>query len=72
MCDINHYIHDLNTILHGQHKLISDMVGAVRTFEMKLKLFWKQLENVNLMRESIGYSASCVRTGARRNMWDRS
>jgi hypothetical protein len=24
------------------------MFGAVRTFEMKLKLFWKQLQNANL------------------------
>jgi hypothetical protein len=24
------------------------MFGAVRVFEMKLKLFWKQLQNVNL------------------------
>jgi hypothetical protein len=47
LCDISHHVHDLNTKLQGQ-KLISDMSGAVRAFEMKLKLFWKQLENINL------------------------
>jgi hypothetical protein len=34
--------------LRGQQKLISDMFVAVRGFEMKLKLFRKQMENVNL------------------------
>jgi hypothetical protein len=29
-------------------KIISDMFGAVRTFEVKLKLFQNQLENANL------------------------
>jgi len=38
------------TKLQGQHKLISEMFGAVRAFEMKLLLraFRKYLENVNM------------------------
>jgi hypothetical protein len=37
-----------NTELQNQQKLIFDMSGAIRAFEMKLKLFWKQLKNVSL------------------------
>jgi hypothetical protein len=44
VCDISHYENDLNTKLQSQQKFISDMIGAVRAFEMKLKLFQKQLE----------------------------
>jgi hypothetical protein len=47
LCDVSH-INDLNTKVQGQNKLISDMFGAVRAFEVKLELFQKQLENVNL------------------------
>jgi hypothetical protein len=32
----------------GQQKLISDMFGAVRALDMKLKLFRKRFENINL------------------------
>jgi len=46
--DNRHHLNDLNTKLQGQQKLISDMFGAVIDFEMKLNLFWKWLENVNL------------------------
>jgi hypothetical protein len=46
--DIRHHINDLNIKLQGQQKLISDVCGAVRAFEIKLKLFRKQLENVSL------------------------
>jgi hypothetical protein len=46
LCDISHYLNDLNTKLKDQQKLISDMSRAARAFEMKP--FWKQLENVNL------------------------
>jgi hypothetical protein len=38
----------LNTKLQGHQKLISNMFGAVRASEMKVKLIRKQLENVNL------------------------
>jgi hypothetical protein len=41
-CDISHQIHDLNTRIQGQKKLISDIFRAVRAFKMKLKLLWKQ------------------------------
>jgi hypothetical protein len=33
---------------HGQQKLISVIFGADRAFDIKLKLFWKQMENINL------------------------
>jgi hypothetical protein len=36
LCNISHYINDLNTKLQGQQKLISDMFRAVTAFEMKL------------------------------------
>jgi hypothetical protein len=48
LCDISHHVNDLNIKLQGQHKLIFYMSVAARAFEMKLKLFRKQLENVNL------------------------
>jgi hypothetical protein len=48
LCDTSHHVHGLNTKLKVQQKLIYDMFGAVRAFEMKLKLFRKHLENVNL------------------------
>jgi hypothetical protein len=38
LCDTSHHIHDFNTKLQGQQKLISDMFGAVTAFEMKLIL----------------------------------
>jgi hypothetical protein len=48
LCDISNHVNYLNTKLQDQQKLISDMFGAVRAFEIKLKLFRKQLEKVNL------------------------
>jgi hypothetical protein len=39
LCVTSHRLNDLNTKLHGQEKLIYDMSGAVRAFEMKMKLF---------------------------------
>jgi hypothetical protein len=47
-CDMSRHWNDLNTKFHSQQKLSSDMFGAVRFFEMKLKLFRKQSENINL------------------------
>jgi hypothetical protein len=49
--DVSHDVNDFkqgSNKLQGQQKLTSDMCGTARAFEMKLKLFWKQLENVNL------------------------
>jgi hypothetical protein len=51
LCGISRHANDLNTKPQVQQKLISD----VRAFEMKLKLFRKQLENVNMCHFS-----SCV------------
>jgi hypothetical protein len=48
LCVISHHLNDLYTKIKRQWKLIFDMFGAVRAFDMKLKLFQKQLENVNL------------------------
>jgi hypothetical protein len=48
VCDIGHHLSDLNTKLQRKQKLISDMFGCVRTLEMKLELFRKQLRNINL------------------------
>jgi hypothetical protein len=39
---------DFNSKLQRQEKLISDMFGAARPFEMDLTFFWKELKNVNL------------------------
>jgi hypothetical protein len=47
-CDIRHQLHDLNTKHHGLQKLISDMSGIAKASEIKVKLFWKHLENSNL------------------------
>jgi hypothetical protein len=46
--DITHQSNNLNTKLQGLQKLISDMSGIARAFEIKLKLFWKQTKNINL------------------------
>jgi hypothetical protein len=48
LCDISPHISDLNTKLQGPQKLISDIFGVVRAFEMKLKVFRRHLENINL------------------------
>jgi hypothetical protein len=48
LCDISHHVNDLHTNHQGQQKPISDMFWAFREFEMKLKLFRKELENVDL------------------------
>jgi hypothetical protein len=37
LCDISHHLNYLNMKLQDQQKLISDMPGAVRAFEMKLR-----------------------------------
>jgi hypothetical protein len=42
------HLNDLNTKLEVQLKLISGMFRAVRHFEMKLKLFRKQVVSVKL------------------------
>jgi hypothetical protein len=49
LCDISHHV--LNTKLQGQP--ISDMLGAVRAFVKKLKLFLKQLGNINVCHFSL-------------------
>jgi hypothetical protein len=46
--DMSHHLYKLNTKPQDQQKLIPDMFRAVRAFEMKLKLFRKEMENVNL------------------------
>jgi hypothetical protein len=43
LCDISHHVNELSTKLQGQQKLISDMFGAVRAFEVKLKLFLERV-----------------------------
>jgi hypothetical protein len=48
LCDISHHVNNLNTKFQGKKKLISDLSGTVIAFEMKLKIFPKQLENVIL------------------------
>jgi hypothetical protein len=45
-------LHDLNIKFTGHNKLISDTFGAVSASKMKLKLFWKELGNVNLRHVS--------------------
>jgi RNA processing factor Prp31 len=49
-CDISYHLNDLNVKLRHQQKLISDMFGAVTDFDTKLKLFLKQVENVEQWR----------------------
>jgi hypothetical protein len=71
LCDVSNHVNYLNTKREGQQKLISYMFGDVRAFRMKLKLFWKQLENVNLCHvssrdllhkdESVSVLFQCVR-----------
>jgi hypothetical protein len=39
LCGIVHHLNDLNTKLQREQKLISGVFGAVRDFEMELKLF---------------------------------
>jgi hypothetical protein len=49
LCDISHHVNDLNIKLQAQQRPISDMFWAVKGSEMKLKLFWKLQENVNVI-----------------------
>jgi hypothetical protein len=42
LCDVSHHLNDLNTKFQCQRN-ISDVVGALRAFEMKRKLFRKEL-----------------------------
>jgi hypothetical protein len=37
LCDISHHLSYLHMKLQGQHKFISDIPGAERAFQMKLK-----------------------------------
>jgi hypothetical protein len=46
--DMGRHLSDLNTKFQSQQKLISDMFGAVRVFDMKLTIFQKELEDINL------------------------
>jgi hypothetical protein len=48
LSDISCHVSDINTIHQGQNKFTSDILWEVRASEMKLKLFRKQTENVNL------------------------
>jgi hypothetical protein len=54
LCVINSLLNNLDTKLRVKQKLICDIFGAVRDFEMKLKLFQEVLENANLC-----YFSSC-------------
>jgi len=47
VCDMSQFKR-LNTKLQGQQKIVCYVFGPVRAFEMKLKLFQKALEYVNL------------------------
>jgi len=49
LCDFRQYLQDLSNTLQGQQKLISDMFATVRAFEMEPKLYWKRLENFNVI-----------------------
>jgi hypothetical protein len=39
LCDITHHLNDINAKFQGQQKVISDICGVVRAFEMKLNYF---------------------------------
>jgi hypothetical protein len=41
LCGISCHLNDLNTELQGQQKPITYMFGAIKAFEMELKLFRK-------------------------------
>jgi hypothetical protein len=48
LCDTSHQLSDFKISNLKVNRNISDMYVAVRAFEMKLKLFRKQSEYVNL------------------------
>ena len=43
LCDITAHLNNLNTQLQGKDLLIFQLVGAVKAFKMKLRLFRSQL-----------------------------
>jgi hypothetical protein len=49
LCDIRHQLNGLNTKLQGQLKPICNMFWAVRAFVMQLRLFPKNVKNVNVL-----------------------
>jgi hypothetical protein len=48
LADITHHVNDLNTRLQGKRRLVCDMFLDVKSFQLKLKLFSKQLNDGNL------------------------
>ena len=47
MVDITEHLHYLNTRLQGRNKLVTDLHDSIRAFELKLKLFERQLAASN-------------------------
>jgi hypothetical protein len=48
-CENRHQLNGLNTKFQVQQKPIQNMFWAVRSFEIKLRLFPKQVKNINLL-----------------------
>jgi hypothetical protein len=48
LADITHHVNDLNTRLQGKGRLLCDMFSDAKSFQLKLKLFAKQLNEENL------------------------
>jgi hypothetical protein len=48
LLDITTYLNELNVKLQGKGKLLSDMFSYVKSFEMKLKLLHKHINEQNL------------------------
>jgi hypothetical protein len=48
LADITHHVNDLNTRLLGKGRLVCDMFSYIKSFQLKLKLFAKQLNEGNL------------------------
>lgn len=48
MVDITGHLDFLNTKMQGRNKLVTELYDSIRTFEMKLQLFERQLKESNL------------------------
>jgi hypothetical protein len=48
LADISHHVNDPNTRLQGKGRLVCDMFSDVKSFQLKFKLFAKELNEGNL------------------------
>jgi hypothetical protein len=73
LADVTDHVNDLNTRLLGKGRLVFDMFSDVKPFQLKLKLFAKQLNEGNLYNfpccKSISQEGNSKIPGKRASEW---